>query len=102
MKKLIICLALLSTPVLAQEAAPPAKPTAQELQDQSNDTISALQQQRDNANNQVVSLAIQINKLQREIAELKKAAPATPPAQASAPPGPSAPKAPPGGFPAKP
>lgn len=74
MKRITLTLALLSSPALAQQPAP----TVEQVQEQANGLITALQSQRnacmDQSAQTIANAQSQIAKLQKEIAELRKSA----------------------------
>jgi predicted secreted protein len=65
---LLIFACLATAPALADEA----KPTVEDVTAQANALISAVRSQRDSCNDQTAQLAVQIDKLTKELAALKK------------------------------
>ena len=77
MKRLAFAAILLVTPVLAQEATPPAQ-TADQVREDANGIIVALRQQRDAANDNLAQAMAQIAKINKQIEASKKASPLAP------------------------
>jgi phage shock protein A len=67
--RLIILAALLAGPALAEDAHPP---TVEEIATTANDTIAALQQQRNAAMDQAVQLRAQMVKTERDLAKARQ------------------------------
>lgn len=78
-KRLAIILTLLSTPaLLSSPALAQTAPTVEQVQEQANGLIAALQSQRNDCQDRsaqtLANAQTQIAKLQKEIAELRKSA----------------------------
>lgn len=90
MKRLAIIPFLLASPALAQTQTftehavelspstgfvqPPQPSEVDKIREEANGIIAAVRQQRDAANDQLAQAAVQITKLQKELADAKKAA----------------------------
>lgn len=67
--RLIVVAALLAGPALAEDVHPP---TVEEITTTANDTIAALQQQRNAAMDQTVQLRTQMFKTERDLAKARE------------------------------
>lgn len=71
MVRLALIFALLTSPVLAQEA----KPTIESVTAEANSALRALRAQRDEANDRLVRAQIEIDRLTKELEAAKAAKP---------------------------